>query len=529
MVVQTLIGWLNPQRLVRLAFHVQPASEFILFGEQRLTRGQVYAGIQALAAGLQSLGVVKGDRIASVLPGCPEAVYASFLPATIGTVHVPLNPLLGEHELRHILADCGATVVIVTRNWLGQNHPAIMARLLPALPLLRHVLVRDAQDGDDGVFRPLAEVMAPGRPVQPVRVTTRDPALLSYTSGTTGQPKGVLHTLGRSWGLMGRLASLRLKRSPLRCLLLPFPPFHFPSLFGIRAALLAGGKVILMERFDPQEILKIIERERVSQIGGTPTMYRWLLKTPGQEQYDLSSVQRLTSSSEPISPDLAQALHERFGCPVENFYGTAETMMISWTTLDDSWERAANTVGKPVPGVQVRIVDDARQPLPTGTRGEIAVQTSQMMTGYYNDPALTAQALDEEGWYYTGDIGYLGDDGYLRLVDRKKDLIIRGGENVYPAEVEQYLGQHPFIRRAAVIGVPGALGSEEVCAYLELQPGARLTVTDVLEFCRGRIAAFKIPDHVRFSAQLPVTATGKVQKYKLRALAAQEAEPGSPS
>ena len=529
MALRSVLSRLNPRLLISLAYRVRPASEFIIFGEQRLTRGQVFANIQALAAGLQVLGVQKGDRVATLLPGCPEAVYPLFLPPILGTIHVPLNPLLGEYELRYILADCGAKAVITTRQWYGIDHPARLARLLPELPELRHVLVHGATTGEcragwqpaDGrVFRPLASVMAAGQAPKPARISLHEPALLTYTSGTTGQPKGVLHS--RAWRGLAGLSGSRLSLGALRCLLLPHPPHHFAGMFGIMAALLAGGKVILLDRFDPEQMLATIERERVTQIGGAPTMYQWLLQTPGQARYDLSSVQRITTSSEKVPPDLAQAIYERFGCSLENFYATTETNLISWTAVDDPWERAATTVGQPAPGVTVRIVDEARQPLPIGAPGEIAVRTPQIMLGYYNDPVLTAQVLDAGGWYYTGDIGYLGEDGYLRLVDRKRDLIIRGGQNIYPAEIEHYLERHPLIRRAGVVGLPGHLGSEEVWAFLEPHPGARLTVRDVLEFCRGQIAPFKIPDQVRFAARLPSTAAGKVQRFKLRELATQE-------
>ena len=529
MVVRKLLGRINPQRLVDLAFRVRPNSEFIIFQDQRLTRRQVFARVKALAAGLQALGVKKGDRVATLLPACPEAVYTAFLPSVLGNVNVPLNPLLGEHELRHILADCGAKVVIITQNWYGQDHAATLAHLLPDLPDLRYVVVHDASDGDGQTFLPLQDVISLGKPLRRAKVSVSDTVLISYTSGTTGQPKGVAHTQSRYWGLAVSSVSPRLDLSLLRCLLLPFPPYHYAGLFGITATLLAGGKVILMDRFDPQLMLEYIQTEKVSQIGGSPTMYRWLLRTPGQERYDMSSVRRVTFSTEPLPLDLAQALHERMGCHLENIYGLTESMVISWTSLEDTWERAATTVGKPVPGARVRIVDDERRPLPAGERGEIAVQTSQMMTGYYCDPELTAQVLDEEGWFYTGDIGYVGEDGYLRLVDRKKDLIIRGGENIYPAEVEQYVERHPLIRRAGVIGVPSEVGGEAVWAYLELQPGATLTAKEALNFCRGQIAPFKIPAQVRFVERLPTTATGKVQKFKLREMAAQELIAHDPS
>jgi len=516
------MGRINPQDLVSLAFRIRPNSEYIVFEEQRLTRRQVYAKVRGLAAGLHALGIRKGDRVVSLLPSCPEAIYAAFLSAYLGTVSVPLNPLLCENEVRHILADCGATVVLTTSNWYGQKYLDMLERVRADLPDLRYVILRDDVTGDGRSVYSMQEVIDLGRPMRRVKVAADDPVMISYTSGTTGQAKGVVHTQSRSWGLAVRSAGQRLDLTPLRCLLLPFPPHHYAGLLGIDVTLLAGGKVVAMDRFDPVRMLEYIEKERVTQIGASPTIYRWLLRTPGQEKYDLSSVMRLTMGAEPCPPDLAQALYERLGCNLENFYGTTESRLISWTGLDDSWERAATTVGKPVPGARVRIVDDERRELPVGAQGEIAVQTSQMMSGYHGDPELTSQCLDAEGWFYTGDVGYLGSDGYLRLVDRKKDLIIRGGENVSPAEVEAYLIQHPAIRRAGVIGVPGRVSGEVVWTYLELVPGTQITVKEVLDFCRGQIAPFKIPEVVRFVEELPVSATGKVRKFMLREMAAKE-------
>jgi len=527
MVAGKLMGWLNPQHLVALASRVRPNSEFIVTRDQRLTRRQTFTRVEALAAGLQALGVQKGDRVVTLLPACPEAVYTLFLPWVLGTVNVPLNPLLGEHELRHILVDCGAKVVVTTQRWYGQDYPAILTRLLPGLPDLRHVIVRDARDGGTlagggPVFLPLQDVMACSQPLRRARISGDDVMTIAYTSGTTGLPKGVVHTRRRAFGLAVRGAQLRMNLRALRCLLLPYAPYYTAGRTGIFVSLLAGGKLILMDRLDPQQMLEHIQNEKVTQIGGSPTMYRLLLSASGQERYDLSSVQRLAFSSEPLQADLAQALYERLGCSLENMYGTTETMMISWTDVNDSWERVAATVGKPAPGVRVQIVDDDRQPLPLGTHGEVATQTAQMMIGYYNAPQSTTQVLDEAGWFYTGDIGYMDENGYLRLVDRKNDLIIRGGQNVYPAEVERYLERHPSVRRAGVIGVPSQVSGETVWAYVELYPGASLGAKEILNFCRGQIAPFKIPAQVRFIERLPTTATNKVQRYKLREMATEE-------
>lgn len=524
MVVQRLLGWLGPQRLITLAHRLRPDSEFIIFYRQRLTRRQVFACVDRLAAGLQSLGVQKGDRVVTLLPACPEAVYTLFLPWVLGNVEVPLNPLLREHELRHILADCGARVVITTQSWYGHDYPAMLARLRTDLPDLHTIVVQGADGGEGRTFFSLAEVMAFGKPLRRAKISPKEMGRITYTSGTTGQPKGVVHRRDGYWGLAQPAVAPHLSPRLLRCLLLPFPPCYYSGWLGVFAAFLAGGKVVLLDRFNPQHVLETIQREKVSQITGSPTMYRLLLRTPGQERYDLSSVRRVLFSTEPCPPDLAQALHERFGCPLENVYGANETGHMTWTGLNDPWERAATTVGKPVPGARVRIVDEERQSLPVGERGEIAVQTSQMMTGYYRDPELTAQVLDSEDWFYTGDIGYLGEDGYLRLVGRKGDVIIRGGQNIYPAEVEAYLDSHPAIRRAGVVGVPSKLGGEAVWAYLELHPGTTLTVKEVLDFCRGQIALFKIPEQVRFVERLPTTVTDKVQRFKLREMAAEENE-----
>ena len=522
MAVGSLIGCLNAQRLVELAFRVRGNSDFIVFQGQSQTRRQVFAGIRALAAGLQSLGVDRGDRVVSLLPACPEAIHALFVPYLLGNIHVPLHPLLGRHDLHHILADCKARVVICTEGQFGLDHPAILAGLKSDLPDLRHVIVCQTSHGDGNTFLPMSDVVAGDKPLRRTHLRRNDSAVISYTSGTTGRPRGAVHTQGQLWGIAVGANRSQLAPGLLRCLLLPLPPYHAAGMLGIYSALLAGGKVILMDRFDPRQMLEHIEKHKVSRIGASPTMYRWLLQTPGQERYDLSSVQRATFSTEPMSLDVAQALHERLDGTLENIYGASECRLISWTGPGDTWKQAATTVGKPVPGVRVHIVDDARRPAPVGEPGEIAAQTTQMMTGYYGDPILTAQVCDSEGWFYTGDVGYVDEAGYLRLVDRKKDVIIRGGENIYPAEIEHYLETHRLIRRAAVIGVPSKMGSEAAWAYVELWPGAKLSATDVLSFCRGALAPFKIPAEVRFVAHLPTTAIGKVQKYRLRELAAGE-------
>ncbi|HPD42313.1 MAG TPA: class I adenylate-forming enzyme family protein, partial [Anaerolineae bacterium] len=275
---------------------------------RRVTRGEAWGTIGALAAGLQALGVSRGERVATLLPACLEAAYPLFLPGLLGTVNVPLNPLLREPELRAILADCEASVVITAARWYGQDFPALLARLQPELPALRTVIVCDAEPSTLPSGQLPFEAVATPRPLHRAALSSDDLTLISYTSGTTGQIKGVAHTRRRTLGLLPRALGV-LAQQPLRCLLTPFPPFHFAGTFSLVSTLLAGGKVVLVDRFDPRAILESIERERVTHVAAAPTLYRWLLRTPELERYDLRSLRRVTFSTEPCPPDLAEELH----------------------------------------------------------------------------------------------------------------------------------------------------------------------------------------------------------------------------
>ena len=394
----------------------------------------------------------------------------------------------------------------------------MLERLRPELPDLSIVIaVNGAQASGQLAFQ-MDEVLAWGKHMSPPRLSDEDVALITYTSGTTSLPKGVVHTFKNLFSIV----SPGLDLSLMRCLLLPFPPFQIAGILGIMAALISGGRIILLDHFDPVRMLEVIQKEHVTQVAGSPTMYRLMLMTPEVHRYDLSSLRRVTFGSELCPPELARAIHERFNCNLENIYATTESMIISWTGREDDWEIAASTVGKALPGVRVRIVDDQRRTQPVGEHGEIAVQSSQMMVGYFNDPSLTSQVLDGDGWFYTGDIGVQDQDGYLRVLDRKKDVIIRGGQNIYPAEVEAWLATHASVRQAAVVGVPHQLTGEAIWAYVELHPGATLTAREMLAHCRRQLTVYKIPDQVRFLNHLPVTAMGKIQKFKLREQAQQE-------
>ena len=516
-----IIEWISPQSLISLAFRLWPEREFLIFGGERLNRRNVFSRVKALAAGLNALGVRQGDRIAIYLPACPEAVYAQFVNTQIGTIHMPLNPLLGEQELREILRHSQAKVIITARNWYGLHQADVLERLKPDLPDLQTIVVVNEQTGnkekrssETGLLT-YSEMVAEGRAYPKVRLKPADPALLSYTSGTTGHPKGVIHSYSRNWSISARSILHRLKSETLQCLLLPYPPYHFAGMFGIASALVSGGKVVLMDRIDPTRMLNAIQAEKVTQIGASPTIFRLLVTAAKNSPCDLSSVRRLTLSSEKLSPGLARSLFEIFHCKLDNFYGTTEAHLISWTDSGD-WQSASETVGRPLPGVDVRVVDTARLPVPMGEVGEFAIRTSQMMNGYYRDPERTRQVLDGDGWLYTGDAGYIGSDGCLRLTGRVSDTIKRGGELVHPEEVESFLESHAAIRQAVVVGTPNELTGEDIIAFIVPNHGKIIDLEEIKRFCKGKIAAFKVPSEIRLIARIPVTSNGKIQRHKLR-------------
>ncbi|MBU0702664.1 MAG: AMP-binding protein, partial [Chloroflexi bacterium] len=425
---------------------------------------------------------------------------------------------------QHLLGDSEAVAVITVAQLMNYDYLAMIEGIRPNLPNLRHVIAMGGDGDGDGKAVSLNGLLQ----AQPTATVGAAPELddlltLLYTSGTTGFPKGVMHT-HRNFALMIDSVLPMVEPGVWECILNPFPMFHYAGvLIGMMPALV-GGKMVLMPAFNPQEALRLMARERVTMFAGVPTMLLLMLRMPDFDQYDLSSLRMTAAGAAPVPPELVYALKERLGCSVFNVYGMTETGVISVTTEDDPLEAPAHTVGRPMLDVEVKITDDERNELPVGEVGEIATRSATLLKGYYKRPEETAEAFDEEGWFYTGDIGKIDEDGYLRILDRKKDMLIRGGVNVFPAEVENFLVTHPKIQMAAVIGVPSPVGGERVRVYILPMEGAELTETEVMNYCRGQIAGYKLPDEVRFVESLPLSALRKVQKFKLREEAMKELE-----
>jgi acyl-CoA synthetase (AMP-forming)/AMP-acid ligase II len=508
---------------VRDAAREFPEWEALVVGADRLTYRLLLQQLDALAAGLERIGLRKGDRVAVILPPSAASVYTLIAPGKLGLVIVPMNPLLRAHEVQHILGDSGATALIAVSDMLGHDYLKMIEAIRPTLPALRHVIVK-GEPRAEGVV-PLPDVMNRRETdlLTEVEVGPDDLLGFFYTSGTTGLPKGAMQTHRNLMGTVGN--GLRIsKPERFRSVVTTLPLFHYAGIMTALVTLCIGGKLTIQDTFVPQQALSLLDRERATIMVGVPTMYQAMLRVPNLEEYDLSALRRLTTGAAPCPKEVIQTVEARMGARMSNAYGLTEVGVVSAARGEDPEAARMSSVGQPIPGLQVRIVDDSRESLGTGQPGEVAVKSPYLMEGYHNLPDATASAVDDRGWFYTGDVGFLDEDGYLHLIDRKKDMIIRGGANVYPAEVERFLLTHPKVQAAAVIGVSGSVGGESVWVYIVPKAGAELTAAEVLDYCRDQIAPYKIPDEVRFASELPMTATRKVQKFALRERARRESK-----
>jgi fatty-acyl-CoA synthase len=532
----------------------RPEQEAMVCGEARLTYGQLLEGVEALAHALRELGIRKGDVVAALLSPGPDYVHAFFAVARLGAIFVPLSPQVRPRAMRAVLQDAEPTVLI--------THRAVEQDVLDAASHLCQVIL--AGDRALGVSEresgpTLADLISANHSpsIGPLPAVVPDDLLaLLYTSGTTGTPKGTMHThrsliapvaasikLRELWLKRPNLATIgkmavalaryreRLLRAAGRpqCFLSTTSWHTVTGLESMLQALLMGDCLVVMSRFHPRQALELIERERVTVLIAVPTALQVMLSVQeaAGDRYDVSSLLICGTGAAPCPPHLAHEVRRRFGCAIHIGFGATETAGgISATSLADSDARQAETVGQPMPGVEVKVVDEARRELPPGEVGELACRSESVMSGYYHAPEATAQVIDEEGWYYTGDLARIDEDGYVHIVGRIKDVIIRGGQNIYPAEIEAYLAAHAKIREAAVAGVPSALGGESVWAFVLLQEDVEMTAQELLAYCRQELEAYKIPSQVRFVADFPRTETGKPKKFELRQayLATEDAE-----
>jgi fatty-acyl-CoA synthase len=516
------------------------AREAVSFRGRRWTFAEVAAGVDRVARGLLALGVRPGDKVALWMVNRPEWIEIAFAVLKIGAVLVPINTRLRTEDVAYIVAQSDASTLILAERSGPVDYLAMVRELVPVdgptgasrLPKLRHLVVlgearRPATVPWTALLERAARVEDAALAACADAVDPEDLAFLMYTSGTTGFPKGVMHGHHMIRNVTERAFRLAITEQDVIMMYLPL--FHlFAFSEGMLTSLVTGARQVLTEGFDAAESLELIARERATVLHGFDTHYKELVEAHARQPRDVSSVRTgIFAAGMSSSAPIARRARALFG-PLVSGYGMSEFGVgVTIGSLDSTEEQSCEASGSPAPGYEIRVVDPGTGcDQPAGTPGEILVRGYTLMRGYYNKPEATAAAIDTEGWMHTGDMGVLRADGHLRFMGRYKDMLKIGGENVDPMEVEAYLMSHPAINLAAVVSYPDARLSEVGVAFVRCEPGHRLTAPDVLAYCRGRIASFKIPRHVLFVDDFPMTSSGKIQKVKLRDEALRTLPPG---
>jgi long-chain acyl-CoA synthetase len=469
--------------------------ELVITYEQLEERSARVAGL------LAARGVEPGDRVGLMLPNVvqfPELYYGVL---RAGAVAVPMNPLLKAREVEYYLGDSGARLCFAwhaAAEEAAKGAEAAGTGFVPVAP---------------GPFEQLLDGSVPA-----ASVTARaddDTAVILYTSGTTGRPKGAELTHANLVRNAAVTATTLLRLEPDDVVMGCLPLFHsFGQTCGLNAVVGSGACLTLLPRFDPGKALEVIQRDRVTVFEGVPTMYGAMLLHPQRDRYDLGSLRLCVSGGAPLPVEVLRGFEDAFGCIVLEGYGLSETSPVASFNHPDR-PRKAGSIGTPIQGVEMRLVDAAGGDVPAGEVGEVAVRGHNVMKGYWRREEATREAVPD-GWFRTGDLARQDADGYFFIVDRKKDLIIRGGYNVYPREVEEVLYEHPAVAEAAVVGVAHPTHGEEVGAAVVLKPGAAASPEELQAFCKERIAAYKYPRHVWLEAALPKTATGKLLRREVQ-------------
>jgi long-chain acyl-CoA synthetase len=499
--------------------------------DERVSFEAQHRAIAAMAEALAARGIGKGDRVAIAMRNLPEWVVAFFAATSLGAIAVPLNAWWTGTELAYGLADSGARLLIADRERWER-----VAAHRPDLPALAQVLVSRAATAPAGAERLEELIGLPGdwaalaeRPLPATDIGPDDPATIFYTSGTTGHPKGALGTHRNlvtnifSGGYAAARSFLRRGEAPPeptpKIGLLVIPLFHVTACSAtLMGAMAAGSTSVFMRKWDALEAMRIIERERVTMAGGVPTIAWQLLEHPERGRFDLSSLETIAYGGAPAAPELVRRIYEEFGALPGNGWGMTETMATVTSHIAEDYLHRPDSAGPPVPVAELQIrAEDGVTVLPPGTIGELWAKGPQVVKGYWNQPEATA-ATFVDGWVRTGDLARLDEEGFLFIVDRAKDMVIRGGENIYSVEVENALYEHPAVTDAALIGLPHRTLGEEPAAVVHLAPGTTATEAELQAWVRARLAPFKVPVRIAFVAEtLPRNANGKILKRELKA------------
>jgi len=519
---------LNLASLIEHHSKLAPEKEAIVWNDVRMSYGQLNAMSNKVANALVEMGVGHGDKVALSCPNIPYFPIVYYGIMKVGAAVVPLSVLFKPREIAYHLSDSDAKAVFVFE---GTDELPLAAAVKAGFDEVESCKQMIVMTKDPAGPSPYPEHRTLGHLIFPQKDTfltyptaPGDTCAILYTSGTTGQPKGAELTHLNLWSNVVTTYSIHLPMldftsgEQMTCLI-TLPLFHTTGqTVQMNTNLYAGNRVVLLPRFDAQATLETMVKERVNFWVGVPTMYWALLKFAEETGFDISHIKDTmkvcTSGGAPMPVEVMKAFEERFGVRVLEGYGLSETSPLACFNHFEKPSRPG-TVGQSIFGVQVRCVDESDNEVPRGTRGEIVIRGTNVMKGYYKRPEATAEAF-KNGWFHSGDIGIMDDDGYIAIVDRKKDMILRGGYNIYPRELEEVIMTHPAVSLCAVIGVPDDRLGEEVKAYLVLKDGAQLSDAAFIDWCKEQFAANKYPRYVEFRDSLPIGATGKIFKRALR-------------
>jgi len=515
--------------------------------------GQLRNKVDELAVALLGFGVKRGDRVGIWSPNCAEWVLIQFATAKVGAILVNINPAYRVGELEYALNQSGVSLLITAKQFKTSDYHWMIAQLAPEIKKLPRIgageeisaarvpaLRRIVTLGENGVSPPsmlswdrFLEIGAMNASADDLKrredeLDPNDPINIQYTSGTTGFPKGATLT---HLGILNNayFAAEEMKFTSKDRLCIPVPFYHcFGMVLGNLACVTHGATMVIpSDAFSPENVLRTVEEEKCTALHGVPTMFIAELEHPDFAKFDLSSLRTGIMAGSPCPVEVMKRVISDMGMSeITICYGMTETSPVSFQTrIGDPLELRVSTVGRVHPHVEAKVVDPlSGSLLPRGTPGELCVRGYLVMQKYWRNPEATKQAIDEDGWMHTGDLAIMRPDGYVNIVGRTKDMISRGGEKIFPREVEEFLYTHPKVSDVQVIGVPSSKYGEEVMAWIKLRPNTTATADEIIEYCKDRIAHFKIPRYIKFTDSFPTTVTGKVQKFKMREISTRELE-----
>lgn len=508
---------LSLPEVLEYSSHEFPEKEALYDGYNRVTYGELKNNVEYMASALSQLGIEKGDRVIVCLPNWNEFVTLYFAIARLGAILIPCNTRYRITELEYIVENSQAKAVFLME---GFNHIDVFKPYVNGAKkahMLESIFtVRFKQEG----YYSFNELIKLGQKTPAPKVVI-DPAedvfAILYTSGTTGRPKGTMLT-HKNVVYTAKLSAEWLRCNSDDVFLIAVPVFHiFGMVPGILSAISSAAKMVFMEKYNAEKALKIIEQEKITIHHGVPTMFILELNHPTFTNVDLTSLRTGIIASAPCPEEIVQKIRSVMGCDIVVSYGLTETSAgLTFTSFDDDDSIRSETVGKAAPGTEIKIVDANREEVASGEVGELACRGFGIMKGYYQMPDQTREAVDKDGWFYTGDLATRDERGYIRIVGRKKEMIIRGGYNIYPREIEEVFYKHPSVLEVAIIGLPDSVLGEISCAVIKLKPNYVEDEGSMKAYVQDKIANYKIPDRIVFMEEFPMTASGKIKKIALQ-------------